>query len=191
MYVNRIYFFRYFCMLCFPFQWCFPYYATEMLRNQYKQGLFYHRKGKRGRQCLPLTFPALVSLGGQDLTAIVVTASLASSVGLDGFAALGADGDIGSGQLPVTATTLIATGLRHFTLRDSHGDTSLVKLLFTAFVLIISSQEAASKQQVGDRSPSGKYRLPRSDFCRSRSRDPCSRPCTAAWNPYSARIPCG
>ena len=42
-------------------------------------------------------------------------------MGLDGFAALGANGHAGSGQLPVTATALIATGLGHFTLRDSHG----------------------------------------------------------------------
>ena len=88
-------------------------------------------EGKR----LPLSlrsFPALVSLGGQDLTAIVGTASLASSVGSNGLAALGADSDAGSGQLPVGATALIATGRGHFTLRDSHGDTSLVKLLLTA-----------------------------------------------------------
>ena len=71
--------------------------------------------------CLPLTFPALVSLGGQDLTAIVGTASLASSVGHYGLTALGTNGHAGSGQLPVAATALIATGLGHFTLRDSHG----------------------------------------------------------------------
>ena len=134
-----------------------------------------------------LHFPALVSLGGQDLTAIVVTASLASSVGLDGLAALGADGYAGSGQLPVGAAALIATGLGHFTLRDSHGDTSLVKLLFTAFVLIIS--EAASKQQVGDRSPSGKCKPLHSGSCRSGSTNPCSPRCTAAWNPDSERKP--
>ena len=66
-------------------------------------------------------FPALVSLGGQDLTAIVGTASLASSVGHDGLTALGANRNAGSGQLPVGATALIAAGLGHFTLRDSHG----------------------------------------------------------------------
>jgi len=68
-----------------------------------------------------LYFPALVSLGGQDLTAVVVTASLASSMGHDGLTALGAYGYAGSGQLPVAATALIATGLGYFTLRDSHG----------------------------------------------------------------------
>ncbi len=78
-------------------------------------------KEKEEGNCLPLTFPALVSLGGQDLTAIVGTASLASSVGSNGLAALGADSDAGSGQLPVGATALIATGRGHFTLRDSHG----------------------------------------------------------------------
>ena len=74
----------------------------------------------------------LLSLGSHDLTTIVVAASLASSVGHDGFAALGADAHAGSGQLPVGTTTLVATSLGHFTLRDSHGDTSLVKLLITA-----------------------------------------------------------
>ena len=68
-----------------------------------------------------LYFLALVSLGSQNLTAIVVTASFASSVGHYGLTALGADSYAGSGQLPVTAPALIATGLRHFTLRNSHG----------------------------------------------------------------------
>ena len=77
----------------------------------------------------------LLSLGSHDLTTIVVAASLASSVGHNGFAALGADAHAGSGQLPVGTTTLVATSLGHFTLRDSHGDTSLVKLLFTAFIM--------------------------------------------------------
>ena len=72
---------------------------------------------------LPLrlrSFPALLSLAGQDLTAIVVAASLASSVGHDGLTALGANGNAGSGQLPVGATARIAAGLGHFTLRNSH-----------------------------------------------------------------------
>ena len=77
----------------------------------------------------------LLSLGSHDLTTIVVAASLASSVGHDGLTALGANGHAGSGQLPVGATALIAAGRGHFTLRDSHGDTSLVKLLFTAFIM--------------------------------------------------------
>ena len=74
----------------------------------------------------------LLSLDSQDLAAIVVTASLASSVGHNGFTALGANRNAGRGQLPVGAAALIAASLGHFTLRDSHGDTSLVKLLFTA-----------------------------------------------------------
>jgi hypothetical protein len=78
-------------------------------------------KEKEEGKAFLCVFPALVSLGGQDLTAIVVTASLAGSVGHNGFAALGANGYAGSGQLPVAATTLITTGLGHFTLRDSHG----------------------------------------------------------------------
>ena len=71
--------------------------------------------------CLPHTFPALVSLGSQNLTAIVVAASLASSVGHDGLTALGANCHAGGRQLPVGATALIAAGLGHFTLRNSHG----------------------------------------------------------------------
>ena len=92
------------------------------------------RNGKSGRHKPSAAFPhvVLLSLNSQDLTAIVVAASLASSVGHDGFTALGANCDAGSGQLPVGATALIAAGLGHFTLRDSHGDTSLVKLLLTA-----------------------------------------------------------
>ena len=82
--------------------------------------IFAHKEKEEGI-CLPLTFPALVSLGGQDLTAFVGTASLASSVGSDGLTALGANCYAGSGQLPVGATALIATGRGHFTLRDSHG----------------------------------------------------------------------
>jgi hypothetical protein len=78
--------------------------------------------GKRGRRiAFLLIFPALVSLGSQNLTTVVVAASLASSVRHDGLTALRADGNAGSGQLPVGATTLIATSLGHFTLRDSHG----------------------------------------------------------------------
>ena len=84
--------------------------------------MLHPKKGKRGRpEAFLCVFPALVSLGGQDLTAIVGTASLASSVGSNGLAALGADGNAGSGQLPVGATALIAAGRGHFTLRDSHG----------------------------------------------------------------------
>ena len=77
----------------------------------------------------------LLRLNSQNLAAIVGTASFAGSVGHYGLTALGANRDAGSGQLPVGATALIAAGLGHFTLRDSHGDTSLVKLLFTAFIL--------------------------------------------------------
>ena len=66
-------------------------------------------------------FPALVSLGSQNLTTVVVAASLASSVRHDGLATLGANRHAGSSQLPVGTTALIATGLGYFTLRDSHG----------------------------------------------------------------------
>ena len=63
----------------------------------------------------------LLSLNSQNLAAIVGTAGLACSVGHDGLAALGANCNAGSGQLPVGATALIAAGLGYFTLRDSHG----------------------------------------------------------------------
>jgi hypothetical protein len=66
-------------------------------------------------------FSCLVSLGSQNLTTVVVAASLASSVGHDGLTALGAHRYAGSRQLPVGTTALIATGLGYFTLRDSHG----------------------------------------------------------------------
>ena len=80
------------------------------------------KKRKADLPSSPLSlFPALVSLGGQDLTAIVVTASLASSVGHDGLTALGANRNAGSRQLPVGATTLVTAGLGHFTLGNSHG----------------------------------------------------------------------
>ena len=70
---------------------------------------------------LPHGFPALVSLGSQNLTTIVVAASLASSVRHDGLTTLGANCYAGSSQLPVGTAALIATSLGHFTLRDSHG----------------------------------------------------------------------
>ena len=66
-------------------------------------------------------FYRLFGLGSHDLTAIVGTASLAGSVGHNRFTALGANTDAGSGQLPVGATALIAAGLGHFTLGNSHG----------------------------------------------------------------------
>ena len=91
------------------------------------------KRKKRKTKPPSSAFPcALLSLDSQDLTTVVGTASLAGSVGHYGLTALGANRNAGSGQLPVGATALIAAGLGHFTLRDSHGDTSLVKLLFTA-----------------------------------------------------------
>lgn len=63
----------------------------------------------------------LVSLGSQDLTAIVGTAGFASSVGLNRLAALGANRHARSGELPVGTAALITTGAGHFTLGNSHG----------------------------------------------------------------------
>ena len=66
-------------------------------------------------------FSCLVSLGSQNLTAVVVATSLAGSVRHDGLTALGANRYAGSSQLPVGTAPLVATGLGYFTLRDSHG----------------------------------------------------------------------
>ena len=90
-------------------------------------------EGKR----LPLSsrfFPALVSLGGQDLTAIVGTASLASSMRHNGLTALGANSHTGGGQFPVGTAALVTAGAGHFTLRDSHlrhllGQTAFYSIL--------------------------------------------------------------
>ena len=90
--------------------------------THYQRALPAKRKKRKAVAFLSAyAFPALVSLGGQDLTAIVRAASLASSVGHDGLTALGANSHAGSGQLPVGATALIAAGAGDFTLRDSHG----------------------------------------------------------------------
>ena len=77
----------------------------------------------------------LLCLGCNNFTAVVGAASLASSVGHYGLTALGANRNAGSGELPVGATALIAAGLGHFTLRDSHGDTSLVELLLNSIIM--------------------------------------------------------
>ena len=97
-----------------------------------KQDFPQKRKKRKALAFLWFSVFALLSLNSQNLTAIVGAASLASSVGHYGLTALGANRNTGSGQHPVRATALIAAGLGHFTLRDSHGDTSLVKLLYTA-----------------------------------------------------------
>ena len=94
----------------------------RLLIHTYFTVLLIIRKKRKAKAFLYAhAFPALVSLGGQDLTAIVGTASLASSMRHDGLTALGANSHAGSGQLPVGAAALVATGLGHFTLRDSHG----------------------------------------------------------------------
>ena len=111
----------------------FIYYDTDSREKQLEPHRIYikFRKGpiKRKKRkaeaflCVPLCLLQLklLSLGSHDLTTIVGTASLAGSVGHNGFAALGANAHAGSGQLPVGTTTLVATGAGHFTLRDSHG----------------------------------------------------------------------
>src|SRR5574344_1187838 len=109
--------------------------ATISIRNALSAATRRTRK-KRKTKPPSSAFPcALLSLNSQNLTTVVGTASLAGSVGHYGLTALGANRNAGSGKLPVGATALIAAGLGHFTLGDSHGDTSLVKLLFTAFIM--------------------------------------------------------
>ena len=85
---------------------------------------------KRGRQTPSSAFPhrVLLSLNTQDLTAIVGTASLARSVGHDGFTALGAGDETGCANFPVGTTSLVASCLGNFTFRNSHDDTSLVQM---------------------------------------------------------------
>jgi hypothetical protein len=82
------------------------------------------KKRKTTAFLLPLRF-SLLSLDSQNLTAIVGAAGFAGSVGQNGLTALGANRDAGSRELPVGTPALIAAGLGHFTLRDSHSDTSL------------------------------------------------------------------
>ena len=69
-----------------------------------------------------------VFLYGNDLTAIVVAASLASSVGQTCLAAVGASDHTGNRKLPVGAASLIASCFGYFTLGNSHGDTSSVEM---------------------------------------------------------------
>jgi hypothetical protein len=61
-----------------------------------------------------------------DLTAIVVSAGLAGSVGQTGLAAMGASDHAGNGQLPVGAASLVASCFGNLSLGNSHGDTSSV-----------------------------------------------------------------
>ena len=164
-------------------------------RNSPQIHYYRHNKEKEEGRSLPLHSAfllraKLLSLGSHDLTTIVVAASLASSVGHDGFAALGANAHAGSRQLPVGTTTLVATGLGHFTLRNSHGCHLLGQSALTAFILEITYREAAVKQQNGDRAPSGNYKFLCSGSYRICSRYPYNPACTAVWNPYSARRPC-
>ena len=61
-----------------------------------------------------------------DLAAVVIAALRAHSVGEMQRAALGARHQRGSCQLPYGRTSLIASLLGYFSLRDCHVDTSLV-----------------------------------------------------------------
>jgi hypothetical protein len=61
-----------------------------------------------------------------DLTTVVVAASLAGSVGQTGLAAMGASDHAGNGQLPMGAASLVASCFGNLSLRNSHGDTSSV-----------------------------------------------------------------
>ena len=163
-----------------------PYFSEEINGKMKKGQKILRGKEKEEDFRLPLTLgEKLLSLGSNDLTAIVGTASLASTVGSDGLAALGADSNAGCAQLPVGATALIAAGGRHFTLRNSHGDTSLVELLSNSLNNGITGSEAAVKQRIGDRSPSCSGRTRDSGSRRSRSTDPGNHHCTGTWCPCS------
>ena len=67
----------------------------------------------------------LLSLDLAKGVAVVGQTIFAHPVGQTIGTALGASHDTGSLQLPVGATTLVAAGLRSFSLRDGHVDTSL------------------------------------------------------------------
>jgi hypothetical protein len=74
-----------------------------------------------------LSFRIELLLGNfDDLTTVVIAASLAGSVGQTGLAALGASDHAGNGQLPVGAASLVASCFGNLSLRNSHGDTSSV-----------------------------------------------------------------
>ena len=67
----------------------------------------------------------LLGLYLAERTTVVGHAILAHPVRHTESPALGTSHDTGSLQLPVGATALIASGLRHFSLRNRHVDTSL------------------------------------------------------------------
>ena len=81
---------------------------------------------EEGAVRLPLTLSVLFHC--QNFAAIVGTASLARSVGHDGFTALGAGDETGCANFPVGTTSLVASCLGNFTFRNSHDDTSLVQM---------------------------------------------------------------
>ena len=66
----------------------------------------------------------LALLDADDLTAIVLSTSLASTMGHTECAAVGALDDCGSIQLPDGRTSLVTSLTRYFSLRDCHVDTS-------------------------------------------------------------------
>lgn len=81
---------------------------------------------RKSQITLPLTL--LVLFSSENFAAVVGTASLACSVGHNGFTALWAGNEAGSAHLPVRATSLVTSCLGYFTFRNSHDDTSLVKM---------------------------------------------------------------
>lgn len=74
------------------------------------------------------TFPPLAALlalfNSDDCPALVLTASLADTMGHAESTAVGALDDIGSGELPNGRTPLVTSLSRYFSFWDCHVDTS-------------------------------------------------------------------
>ena len=99
-----------------------------MSRKKSISGKFGRTEKEEGKPSSSIPLSRLLSLNSHDLTAIVGAASLAGSVGHNGFTALRAGDEAGRAHLPVGTTSLVASCLGYFTFRNSHDDTSLVKM---------------------------------------------------------------
>ena len=95
-------------------------------------------------------------LNGDDLAAIVLTALLARTVGQMISSALALD-ESGNLQLPMGAAALVASCLGYFTFRNSHGDTSLVKMPFGTLTTDFPSK-ADEELQISDQIPADSHR---------------------------------
>jgi hypothetical protein len=86
------------------------------------------RRGGLGPPLLKQLLLLLVDL--HDLTASIKPAGFARPMGELKSAAVGALDQSGSGELPVAAAPLVASGAAYFTLRDCHDDTSSLHRCF-------------------------------------------------------------